>query len=110
MPDGDVVAHGEREAVRVVGARMGDVTDGTVLDAAAAADADAVHVATDDGHGPDGAVIPEHHVPDDGSGGINPYAFPELGMIALVASDPGHGGYLHLNLGWFPEVCHHDRH
>src|SRR5690606_28885312 len=90
VADGDFVADGRREAVRVERAGVGDVQHPAVLDAAARADADAVHVAADHGEWPDRAVFADLDVADQHGAGVDEYALAELRRVILVGAD-GHG-------------------
>src|SRR5690554_6532075 len=86
VADGNVVTEYQRPAAGVEVAGVGDVQYGAVLDAAAVADADFVHVAADDGHGPDGAVFAHLDVSDDYCALVYPGAFAKLWCDTLVSS------------------------
>src|SRR5690606_28963620 len=94
VADGNVITQDERPAARVEVAGVGDVQYGAVLDAAAVADADFVHVAADDGHGPDGAVFAHLDVSDDYCALVYPGAFAKLWCGTLVSSYICHYIYL----------------
>src|SRR5690554_6827006 len=113
VADGDVVAKDQRPAAGVEVAGVGDVQYGAVLDAAAVADADFVHVAADDGHGPDGAVFAHLDVSYDYCALVYPGAFAKLWCDTLVSSYIRH--YIYLNAvqsrckvqvgDGFPKLC-----
>ncbi len=84
VADGDVVADDEGKAVGVVAAGVGDVEDAAVLHGNARADADAVHVAANDGIGPDRAILADDHVADNDGCGIDEYTRVKLWPDALV--------------------------
>src|SRR5690606_21812309 len=90
VADGDFVADGQREPVRVERAGVGDMKHAAILDAAARADADAVHVAADHRQRPDRAVFADLDVADQHGAGVDEYALAELRRVVLVGAD-GHG-------------------
>src|SRR5690554_1758049 len=63
---------------------MGDVQNGAILNTAAVANADFVHVTADDGHGPDRAVFAHDHITDDHGVLIYPGPFTKLWCDTLV--------------------------
>ena len=65
VTDGDVVAEDQRIFVAHY------VEDRAVLDIGAGADADVVHVAANDGAGPDAGVFADDYVADDDGGGVD---------------------------------------
>ena len=83
MADGDVVAEEERKFV------AHDVEDAAVLNIGAGADADVVHVAADDGAGPDAGVGTDDDVADDDGGGVNVGGYGDFGPLAAVGADVG---------------------
>src|SRR5699024_9074568 len=62
MADGHVVADGQRIAVGIEVAGMGDMQHAAVLHADPLPDAYTVHVAADDRHRPYRAVVVQHHI------------------------------------------------
>ncbi len=64
VADGHFVADQQRKTVRVERPGVGDVQHAAVLHAGARADADAVHVATDDGQRPDRTVDADFDIAD----------------------------------------------
>ena len=79
VSDDHVVADDQRVTVWVEGPGVGDVEHGVVLDAAARADTDAVHIAPDYRARPDVAVFSQHHITDDHSGRVDVDALAKLG-------------------------------
>src|SRR5690606_11942807 len=94
VANGDVVTQNQRPAAGVEVAGVGDVQYGAVLDAAAVADADFVHVAADDGHGPDGAVFAHLDVSDHHRTLVYPGPLAKLWCGTLVSSYICHYIYL----------------
>src|SRR5690554_2733428 len=73
-------------AARIEVAGIGDMQHRAILNAAAVADADFVHVSADDGHGPYGAVIAHDHITDDYGTFVHPGPFTKLWCDTLVSS------------------------
>lgn len=92
VPDGHFVADAQRKTVRVEGAGVGDVQHAAVLDAAALADADAVHVAADHHQRPDRAVGADLDVADEHGRGIDEDPLAEQWRFALVGTN-GHDSF-----------------
>src|SRR5690554_5242805 len=82
-------------AARIEVAGMGDMQHRAILNAAAVADADFVHVSADDGHGPYGAVIAHDHITDDYGTFVHPGPFTKLWCDTLVSSYICHYIYLY---------------
>ena len=94
VPDRDVAAdHGGEPAELRVRSVVADMHHGAVLQVGARADADEVDVAAEDSAGPDGGVVAEHDIADDGGGGIDVDAFAEDGELVAVGAQ-GHGAHL----------------
>ncbi len=83
MADGDIVA--EEEGMFVAHY----VEDAAVLNIGARADADVVHVAANDGAGPDAGVGADDDVADDDRGGVNVGGCGDFGPLAAVGADVG---------------------
>src|SRR5690554_4028221 len=73
---------------------MGDMQHRAILNAAAVADADFVHVTADDGHGPDRAVVAHLDITDDHGAMVYPGPFTKLWCDTLVSSYICHYIYL----------------
>ena len=69
------------EAALVVRALVADMDDGAVLHIGARADAHMVHITPDHRARPHRHVIAQHHVADDGAGGVDVDALAEGGDL-----------------------------
>ncbi len=83
VADGDIVAEEQRIFV------AHNVEDAAILDIGARADADVMHVAADDGAGPDAGVGADDHVADDDGGGVNVGGWGDFGPLAAIGSYVG---------------------
>ena len=90
--DGHVIADQQRKAIGVERAGVGDVQHAAVLHAGARTDADAVHVATDHGQRPDGAVCADFDVADHHRRAVDKCAFAQAGGEILVLAK-GHDNF-----------------
>src|SRR5699024_10652512 len=90
VADGDVVTDQAGLAAGRVRAVMGDVDDRAILDVAARADADTMHVAANDGARPHRCIVAQVYVADDGGGRVDVYALAEYGSGALPRTDVLH--------------------
>tara|TARA_R100000322_G_scaffold153552_1_gene112043 strand:+ start:2663 stop:3055 length:393 start_codon:yes stop_codon:yes gene_type:complete len=87
MAHGDIVPHRAWETAWVKGSIVCHMQNRAILDAAAGADANAVNVAADGCHGPDGRIIAYFYLTDYNSGLIDKYAVSKLWFVGLEASD-----------------------
>ena len=88
LADGDVGADDRREPTELrVRPGVADVDHAAVLHAGARADAHVVDVASDHRRRPHRDVVAEHHVADDGRGGIDVDARAELRRGLAIRSD-----------------------
>src|SRR3989344_5875162 len=87
MADGDIVADHHRPAARHALVLMRAVEDAAVLDVGARADADDIHVAAHRAHGPDGRVLADDDIADDGCRRVDVNPGPDRGRVALVGTD-----------------------
>ena len=93
-----------------IGPIVGDVTDGTILNVAACANANALDIAAQYRARPDRHVIGQSHLPDDRGIGVDVNPLAQLGVGVEIRSY-GHGGPLQRNVttssavvGWMAMV------
>jgi len=92
MPHGHALADQRGVAALVVRALVADMDDGAVLHVGARADAHMVHIAPDHRARPHRHVIAQHHVADDGAGGVDVDALAEGGRFVEEGAESRHGG------------------
>jgi hypothetical protein len=63
---------------------VGDVQNRSILDAAPMSDTDFVHIATNNGHRPDGNIIAGFHIANHYGTWIDPCPFPKMWRDTLV--------------------------
>src|ERR1700738_5650131 len=73
--------------------------DAAVLNIGAGADANVVHVAADDGAGPDAGVGADDDIADDDGGGVNVGGCGDFGPLAAVGSN------VRLSSPWCAAAC-----
>lgn len=81
MPYGDLIADGQRPTLGIKFAGMRDMQHGIVLHAGARTDANAVHIATDDGAGPNRAVLAQVHIANHHRSRVDVDGFIQLGLM-----------------------------
>ena len=87
MPDSDIVTDACGPTAGVVIAGVGNVHHGAVLNAAALADANRVHIAPDDCAGPDRAVVAEFDIANDRCRRVDKTALAKSWGVAVKAAD-----------------------
>src|SRR5712692_3593033 len=88
MTDGDVVAENERVFV------LHHMQYRAVLNICARADANVIHVATDDAQRPEARIFSDDHVADHDRGGVNIRRFRNLWVLASVRPNVGLASHL----------------
>ena len=77
MPNGHVFANVQREAARVIGAIMGHMQDGAVLNVGACTDPNDLHIAAHRRMGPHANIITQRDITHDDSGGVDHHALAQ---------------------------------